>query len=74
MINKNTVVSMLDTETTNDIDCPIVYDVGYQIFTLEDGLLCEKSFVNADVFLDNDLMASAYFAEKIPTYWEDINS
>lgn len=74
MISKTTVVSMLDTETTNDIDCPIVYDVGYQIFTLEDGLLCEKSFVNADVFLDKDLMSSAYFADKIPFYWEDIKS
>lgn len=74
MISKTTVVSMLDTETTNDIGCPIVYDVGYQIFTLENGLLCEKSFVNADVFLDKDLMASAYFADKIPAYWEDIKS
>ena len=74
MIEKTTVISMLDTETANDIDCPLVYDVGYQIFTLQDGILCEKSFVNADVFLDKELMSSAYFAEKIPTYWEDIKS
>ena len=74
MIEKTTVISMLDTETANDIDCPLVYDVGYQIFTLQDGILCEKSFVNADVFLDKELMSSAYFGEKIPTYWEDIKS
>lgn len=72
MIEKDTATMMIDTETTNDIDCPIVYDVGYQIFTLEKGLLCERSFVNADVFLDKEMMENAYFSDKIPTYWEEI--
>ena len=74
MINPFDRILMIDTETTNDIDCPIVYDVGYQIFSLAEGVLCEKSFVNADVFLDADLMASAFFANKIPQYWEDIKA
>jgi len=74
MIEKTTSIMMIDTETTNDIDCPIVYDVGYQIFTLADGVLCERSFVNADVFLDACLMENAYFADKIPQYWEDIKA
>ena len=72
MITESTVVIMIDTETTNDIDCPIVYDVGYQIFTLGGGVLCERSFVNLDVFNDAELMASAYFADKIPQYIADI--
>lgn len=72
MITENTAVIMIDTETTNDIDCPIVYDVGYQIFTLGGGILCERSFVNLDVFNDADLMVSAYFADKIPQYIADI--
>ena len=72
MIDKTTAILMIDTETTNDIDCPIVYDVGYQIFTLEQGILCERSFVNADVFLDKEMMKNAYFSDKIPTYWEEI--
>ena len=52
MIDIHAPILMIDTETTNDLECPIVYDVGYQIFTLADGVLCEKSFVNADVFGD----------------------
>ena len=72
MIDKHTPILMLDTETTNDLECPFVYDIGYQIFTLADGVLCEKSFVNADIFLDKELMASAFFADKIPDYWDDI--
>lgn len=74
MIDLHTPIIMIDCETTNDIDCPFVYDVGYQIFTLADGVLCEKSFVNADIFLDKELMTSAYFAEKIPQYWDDIKA
>lgn len=72
MIDLHTPIIMIDTETTNDIDCPIVYDCGYQIFTLADGVLCEKSFLNADVFCDHELMQSAFFADKIPQYWEDV--
>ncbi len=74
MIDRDTPIIMIDTETANDIDCPFVYDIGYQIFTLNDGVLCEKSFVNADIFLDRKLMENAYFADKIPSYWEDIQS
>ena len=74
MINARTRIMMIDTEATNGLDCPIVYDVGYQIFSLEEGVLCERSFVNADVFCDAELMASAYFADKIPDYWQEIVS
>lgn len=72
MIARDENILMIDTETTNDIDCPIVYDVGYQIFSLDGGVVCERSFVNADVFKDPALMESAYFKEKIPQYWDDI--
>ena len=72
LIDPHAPILMIDTETTNDIECPIVYDVGYQIFTLCGEVLCEKSFVNADVFCDAELMASAYFADKINSYWEEI--
>ena len=72
MIARDENIIMIDTETTNDIDCPIVYDVGYQIFSLDGGVVCERSFVNADVFKDPALMESAYFKEKIPQYWDDI--
>ena len=74
MLKTDDVIIMIDTETTNDIDCPIVYDVGYQIFTLNGELFCERSFVNADVFLDKELMASAYFVDKVPNYWEEIKA
>jgi hypothetical protein len=74
MIDKDTPILMLDCETTNSLEDPIVYDLGYQIFTINEGVFCERSFVNADVFLDKELMASAYFLEKVPQYWDEIKS
>jgi hypothetical protein len=74
MIEKTDRIMIIDTETCNDIDCPIVYDVGFEVFDLAGHTFASESFVNADVFLDKSLMESAYFAEKIPAYWDDIQS
>ena len=65
---------VLDTETTNSIDDPLAYDVGFAIIDEEGRVYETYSFVVADVFLDKDLMENAYFKEKIPFYWEDIKA
>lgn len=65
---------MIDTETTNDIDCPLVYDVGYAVIDSLGKIVKENSYVVAEIFLDKDLMSSAFFADKIPQYWEDIKN
>lgn len=65
---------MMDTETTNMIDCPLCYDVGFSVINDEGKTLEKHSYVVADIFLDKDLMSVAYFKDKIPTYWEDIKA
>lgn len=65
---------VLDTETTNSIDDPICYDMGWAVVDKDGNVFQTYSFVVADVFLDRELMESAYFKEKIPTYWEQIKS
>ena len=72
---------VLDTET-----CPLdkdlndvvpsnmwVYDCGWAIVDKRGKVYKTRSFVNADIFLqEKELMQSAYYAKKIPMYWEDI--
>lgn len=73
MVNHS--VSILDTETANFVNQPLPYDIGYRILnpvTFE--TLCERSFVVQETFMDKDLMKSAYYAKKVPQYWEDIKS
>ena len=74
---------VLDTET-----CPLdkdfegvdpnnmwVYDVGYAIVDKRGKVYRQRSFVNADIFLNEKLlMNSSYYANKIPQYWEDIKT
>lgn len=74
---------VIDTET-----CPIdktltevtpnnmwVYDIGWIITDKRGKVYKMRSFVNADIFLnEKELMNSAYYSNKIPQYWEDIKS
>ena len=63
---------VLDTETTNSLEDPIAYDIGFAVIDENGKVYAKFSFVVAEVFLDKELMASAYFADKIPQYWKDI--
>ena len=74
MIDNETLFLVLDTETTNSIDDPFAYDVGFAVVKANGEVLETHSYVVADIFLDKDLMSSAYFADKIPQYWEEIKS
>lgn len=65
---------VLDTETANSLEEPLVYDLGWAVVDKNGKVYETFSFVVADIFLDKELMNSAYFAEKIPTYWEQIKS
>ena len=66
---------VIDTETCNTLEQPIPYDIGYAICDKFGEVYLRKSFVVAEMFLDHkDLMQSAYFADKIPMYWEDIKN
>ena len=65
---------VLDTETTNSLDDPLVYDLGWAVVDATGKVYQTYSFVVADIFLDPQLMETAYFKEKIPTYWEEIKS
>lgn len=74
---------VIDTET-----CPLdktletvlpnnmfVYDVGWAVVDKRGKVYDTKSFVNADIFLaEKELMKSAYYANKLPKYWEEIKS
>ena len=74
MIDNETLFLVIDTETTNSIDDPFAYDVGFAVVRANGEVLESHSYVVADIFLDSELMSSAYFADKIPQYWEDIKN
>ena len=71
----------LDTETCNgimtndklDLSQSIVYDIGWVITDKQGRIYTERSFIIYEIFVGmKDVMKSAYYAEKIPMYWEQI--
>lgn len=63
---------ILDTETTNSLEDPIVYDLGFAVVD-ENGEVYEThSLAIREVITDKELMSSAYYLNKLPIYWEEI--
>lgn len=75
-------VLVLDTETANtltaedgklDMSNVLVYDCGWAVVDTKGNIYETASYVNRDIFNDmRDLMQSAYYANKIPQYIEDL--
>ena len=66
---------VLDTETANKVEQPLPYDIGWAIVDRNGNIYAQRSYVVKEVFCGmRDVMASAYYAEKIPNYEEDIKN
>lgn len=79
---RKTYIAVADTETANgfmendklNLFYSLVYDLGYIIRDLAGNIIISRSFAIKEIFLDKELMTSAYYAEKIPQYWEEIKN
>lgn len=68
---KNVIV--FDTETTGDLENPVIYDFGYCILDIDSGAILQKRrFIIEEIFYNDDLMKEAYYFKKTPQYWKDI--
>ena len=75
-------MTVLDTETTNgfiengklNLNFSLVYDLGYQITDKMGNVYIKRNFAIKEIILDKKLMSSAYYAEKLPQYWEEIKN
>lgn len=74
---------VFDTETCNgfmvddklDLSCSLVYDIGWQIIDKQGNIYVKRSFINSEIFYgERDIMQSAYYANKILNYENDINN
>lgn len=63
----------LDTETAGTQDEPIVYDLGGCVHDRHGNIVERFSFVITEVFSDKNLMATAYYCDKIPMYLKGMN-
>lgn len=73
----------LDTETCNgllvddklDLSQSLVYDIGWAVCDKRGNIYKTRSFVVREIFFGmKDVMSSTYYADKIPSYLEDIKN
>lgn len=75
-------ILVLDTETANtlmnpdgsmDMNSVLVYDCGWQVIDTHGTVYERASYINSDIFYkERELMLSAYYAQKIPMYEQQI--
>lgn len=64
---------VVDTETANGLDDPLVYDYGFSVIDRHGNIYHKASFLIYDIFIgETELMQSAYYAKKIPRYEKDL--
>ena len=74
-MNKKKKYLILDVETANSMDDPLVYDIGFAVADNTGKIYEAYSFVISDIFFDMaDIMKTAYYAKKIPLYKERIRN
>lgn len=72
-INRKKKFLVIDVETANDTDCPLVYDIGFAVCDNTGRIYETQSLIINDIFYDEiELMETAYYSDKIPYYLDDI--
>lgn len=83
MDRRKTYYCVLDTETLNgimvndklDLSDSLVYDLGWQIIDKSGNVYVRRSYALFETFVDmKEEMKSAYYADKIPSYWTEIST
>ena len=65
----------LDTETCGDLENPFVYDLGMAVVDRQGNIYETYNFVIYDVYVGmKELMKTAYYADKLPQYEEDLKN
>ena len=72
---RRTYYIVFDTETCNNMDNPLMYDLGFAVVDKKGNVYAYFSFIIYEVFFGmSELMKSAYYSDKLPKYYEDIKN
>lgn len=70
---KRKYIMVVDVETANGLDDPLVYDVGFIIGDYYGNIVESHSFAIKEIFSQRpELMQGAYYADKLTTYYPEI--
>ena len=65
-------ILVLDIETANSVEQGLAYDIGFAVADRKGNIYASYSYMVAEMFNEYpDLLQTAYYASKLPRYWED---
>lgn len=80
-MNRKFKYLVLDVETANSTEQPLVYDIGFAICDRNGKIYEQKSYIVSDIFFDekrifnnSELMNTAYYKEKLPQYFKGLKN
>lgn len=74
-MKRNEYFIILDTETANSIQFPLPYDLGYKIMNKKGETVVSRSLCIAEIYIEQrEMMKTAYYADKLPQYEEELHS
>ena len=75
-MRKNKYAIVLDTETANSINFPLPYDIGFCIVEIATGKIVGRfSLCVYEIYvMQKEMMKTAYYAEKLPQYEEELKN
>ena len=72
---------VVDVETANSTEQALTYDVGFSVCDKQGRVYESRSYAISDIFFDEkkiygntELMDTAYYAQKLPQYYEGMRS
>ena len=72
---RRTYYIVFDTETCNNMDNPLMYDLGFAVVDKMGNVYAHFSFIIYEVFFGmSELMKSGYYSNKLPQYYKDIEN
>lgn len=72
---RKTYYMTIDTEGTNDVECPLAYDLGLAVHDKQGNVYETESLVIYDIYArERRLMQTAYYADKLPLYEEALKN
>lgn len=74
-MKRNECFIVIDTETANSIQFPLPYDISYKVMNRKGEILESRPFVAYEIYVgQKEMMKSAYYAEKLPQYENDLKN
>ena len=74
MIRKQSNILILDTETTGDFSCPLIYDFGYIIKDKNFNELVRRNWLIKEIWETEFFMKSAFYYSKKGLYEEMVQN